>query len=458
MPIVRKTETGNHYIEKLNTGGDICGRTAIRSYHKATATAGQTEFDLPFIFEPATYTTWVFVDGVKAVYVASGDYSAPSDLKYDETGTQQITFYGARTIGEVIEFVIAGSYQGDSNSGSGGLAPDLSLYKTRYGADIGSGAPQNFLTDQPMGGYIFTGLGVGGNSATPTTDSVRFDQLGGYTDAGGVHYHVQLFDSAGSSPVLSTVSNYTSITGNTGKVEITGSNPEIYFTQTGGADMLWKVYDDTLYFQGRQGVAAFADIMTVDAATLEASFHNDLHMNGDASNHKIRGVDDGTASSDVATFGQLEEYRGVQRIAPQSVYVLADVTPPLLGAGTTVTYLHALSDANTLYAVPTWCTGLMFRVVAEINQSGGVLGSGESHDLTVEFAYNTGSNWEEVAQVTMADAAADINNTVWTGICIQEYTASNNNNYRFRWTDNRSTTSVTNPTISIRVELIGFYR
>ncbi len=456
MPLVRRTETGpTNYVEKVNTGGDICGRTAIRSYHKVAATSSQTEFTIPFIFEPGTYTLWVYVDGVKAEYVDAGDYSAPTALKYDETGVSEVTFYGGLTLNASVEFIVAGSYQGDDDSGYAGAAPDLSIYKTRDGL---TGSPQNFITDQPMAGYKFTGLSVGGTSATPTTDSVRFDQLGAYTNVSGVHYHCQLWNTAQSASVIDTSSDRVDITGAIGAVNITGTIPTITFVQSDSDDVQWIMEGSLFSFKGRQGVAAYADIMTTDTATLESTFHADLHMNGGSVNHQISGVLDGTDAQDVATFGQLGSYRGTSRSAPVSVYSVDNLTPPLLGAGLTVTYDSGILDGNSYTTVGAQANGLMFRVSLEINQSGGVLGIGENHDLALEFTYNSGSNWERVAFTKMADGSADINNTIWNDVCVMQYATGNNNNFRFRWVYNRSSTVVTNPLITVKVENIGWYR
>jgi len=119
MPLVKNTVTGNNYLQKINTDGDSCSRTAIRSYNKQSGSQGynvSTRFYLPFNYSPSSHTLWVFVNGEKAV----AELSATTDRQYEEYDNKTVVFGASLLSDDVIEFIVAGSYLNDEEVGGGG--------------------------------------------------------------------------------------------------------------------------------------------------------------------------------------------------------------------------------------------------------------------------------------------------------------------------------------------------
>ena len=122
MPLVRNTTTGNNYLVKMNTDGDTCSRTAIRSYNKqlgSQGSSGRTRFTLPFSFDPGSHTLWVFINGEKAVV----ETSPINNRQYSEVSDRVVQLGGAVGATDVLEFIVAGSYLNEDGiplgSGSG---------------------------------------------------------------------------------------------------------------------------------------------------------------------------------------------------------------------------------------------------------------------------------------------------------------------------------------------------
>lgn len=133
MPLVKNTTTGNNYLQKINTDGDSCSRTAIRSYNKQLGSNGvnvNTQFYLPFDYEPSTHTLWVFVDGEKAVV----EQVATTNRQYVEKTNRSIQFGSPIQDDSVIEFIVAGSYLGETSTGTGGGG--LTWILTSEGVDV----------------------------------------------------------------------------------------------------------------------------------------------------------------------------------------------------------------------------------------------------------------------------------------------------------------------------------
>ena len=196
MPLVRNTETGNSYLEKINTGGDACGRSAIRSYDKQVGSDGVTNsiFTLPWYYVPESFTMFIYVNGQKAEYVTTLDYVAPNPLvqllQYEETDNQTITFYFGLENDDIVEFMVLGNYSGATNDN---LIPDLDNYKTRDATNL-------FNASQPMNTYKFTGLPIG----VDPEDSVNFSQLGDRIAVGGAHYHTKLWNDGMGLAIIDT--------------------------------------------------------------------------------------------------------------------------------------------------------------------------------------------------------------------------------------------------------------
>jgi hypothetical protein len=120
MPIVKNTATGNNYLEKINTDGDICSTTAIRSYEKqlgSQGSSGRTRFTLPFTYDPGSHTLWVFLDGEKVV----PELTPVDNTQYKEYSNRIVQFPIPVNPDSVLEFIVAGSYIDDgSGTGTGG--------------------------------------------------------------------------------------------------------------------------------------------------------------------------------------------------------------------------------------------------------------------------------------------------------------------------------------------------
>ena len=184
MPLVKNTETGNHYLVKINTDGDACTRTAIRSYDKQDGSEGadgNTVFNLPFTYEPDSHTMWVYVNGQKAEYEPTMTGTVQL-LQYNETDVFEVTFQVGLEDDDVIEFIVAGNYDGDVSSGSIG---DLTDYLRRDGGNTFTGPGNLDLTNNAK----IVQLVPGSNS----TDAVNISQLGDNS----LHKHENLYNNVG---------------------------------------------------------------------------------------------------------------------------------------------------------------------------------------------------------------------------------------------------------------------
>jgi hypothetical protein len=119
MPLVKNTITGNNYLVKINTDGDACQRTAIRSYNKQSGRQGfnvNTRFYLPFSYDPGSHTLWVFVNGLKVV----AEQTSTNNQQYEEFDNKTVIFGSPLNDDDVLEFIVAGSYLNDEEVGGGG--------------------------------------------------------------------------------------------------------------------------------------------------------------------------------------------------------------------------------------------------------------------------------------------------------------------------------------------------
>ena len=110
MPLVRETSTGDHYLEKIGTGADEGAIAAIQFYEKqdgSDGATGNTVFTLlTGEYIPDSYTLMVFVNGQKSELKAG---AAAAD-EYTETSSTVITFGAGLQNADVVEFIVAGSY------------------------------------------------------------------------------------------------------------------------------------------------------------------------------------------------------------------------------------------------------------------------------------------------------------------------------------------------------------
>lgn len=183
MPLVKNTVTGFNYLKKINTDGDTCSRTAIRSYNKQLGSNGfqlSTRFYLPFSYEPSSHTLWVFVNGEKAVV----EQVASTDRQYMEVDSKTVTFGSSLAPTDVIEFIVAGSYLSDgtvSDGGGGGggltwvLVPDSRdvLLDFGYMIDTSTGPLEFTLPPTPSEGDTFAVADAFGTFGTNNATLLR---------------------------------------------------------------------------------------------------------------------------------------------------------------------------------------------------------------------------------------------------------------------------------------------
>lgn len=186
MPLVKNTTTGNNYLVKVNTDGDACSRTAIRSYDKqvgAQGVNGNRRFYLPFNYSPSSHTLWVFVNGEKAVV----EQTAQNASQYVELDGKTVQFGGSLNDADVLEFIVAGSYLNDEEvggSGTGGLTwiltGDDGLNLTNnygYLTDTSSGAITFYLPSDPAEGETFAVADAFGTFGTNNATLNRLNPL-----------------------------------------------------------------------------------------------------------------------------------------------------------------------------------------------------------------------------------------------------------------------------------------
>lgn len=152
MPLVKNTITGNNYLQKINTDGDSCSRTAIRSYNKqlgGQGTNGRTQFYLPFNYDPSSHTLWVFVNGEKAVV----EQTAVRVDQYEETDNKSVTFGAAVPSDAVLEFIVAGSYLNDEEVGGTGGGGGLTWILTSDPLSVINN--YGYMTDTTLGPIQF---------------------------------------------------------------------------------------------------------------------------------------------------------------------------------------------------------------------------------------------------------------------------------------------------------------
>lgn len=181
MPLVRNTPTGINYLEKINTDGDACSRTAIRSYNKQlgiNGVAGRTKFFLPFDYDPGSHTLWVFVNGSKAVSEAL----PVNNRQYREVSNRSVEFGAGVAETDILEFIVAGSYLSDIGDGSGGggltwmLVSDPFVNVQNmfgYMADTRANTMSFILPENPVEGDYFAVIDAFGNFATRSATIVR---------------------------------------------------------------------------------------------------------------------------------------------------------------------------------------------------------------------------------------------------------------------------------------------
>jgi hypothetical protein len=399
------TESGNGYLRKINTDGDACASSAIRSYDKQTGSQGastNTIFTIPFRYSVGTHTLFVYVNGQKAEYETTppGDSGTVQYLMYEETDVSVVTFYCPLEDDDIVEFLVVGAYSGEVND----LTPtDLSEYKTRHATGTVGGVPATqFSTSQDMSNYRFTTLGVGYSDG----HSVRRQQLGSYfLDAGASgtneHYHISLRDSGGVERVQANPA-YVRIVEQ--PLEIYSTVPTITMTDTTGHDM--KLYLDgaSVQMDGFNG-SSWSNLMNIDIATKEVG------VNG-----KITNVTDGTISSsskEAVNGSQLHNQPSIERIQPVRIDTSfggsgdAYVNVPHNGA--TSWYTGAIATP------PTWATGAIIRFNLECDGTDATWNAAGNLDmqLYINSSGTTSCGIEQIAH--LGDSGIGLNTLTVNG-------------------------------------------
>ena len=273
MPLVKNTETGNHYLVKINTDGDACTRTAIRSYDKQDGSEGadgNTVFNLPFTYEPDSHTMWVYVNGQKAEYEPTMTGTVQL-LQYNETDVFEVTFQVGLEDDDVIEFIVAGNYDGDVSSGSIG---DLTDYLRRDGSNTFTGA---------VGGLDLTNNAQIINLVAGSSPShgVNVSQLGDNS----LHKHENLYNNVGIV-VANTSADYLGMSSKQIKFLANGS-VAADAVNLGQLDTKINI-DGTLPFTGNQSMGNFILSSVADGVVSPSSkqavngsqlYESGIHLN-----------------------------------------------------------------------------------------------------------------------------------------------------------------------------------
>jgi len=111
MSLIRNTDTGDKFLEKVKTNADISAYTAIQFYERqlgSQGTSSNTVFSLlTGQYFVGTNTLMVFINGQKAEVSIS-----PSDeTQYEETNSTTITFGASLLDTDIVEFIVAGAYK-----------------------------------------------------------------------------------------------------------------------------------------------------------------------------------------------------------------------------------------------------------------------------------------------------------------------------------------------------------
>ncbi len=409
MPLVRNTETGNNFLEKINTGGDACSKTALRSYDKQVGSqgieyptdpvppagipaAGETEnylFSLPFFYLPESHTLWVYVNGQKAEYVVAGGDTGVQRLEYQENSNSTVLFWYPLQNDDVIEFIVAGAYDGEVGDA---LIPDLSSYKTVDTTNV-------FTTIQPMNSLKFTGLGYGVDAG----DSVRFDQLG-TNFYNNVHFHTQLHDSSGNNPIIQTE---TGVANCNSTFQVVASIPLVNMIATGNDGQI-RVSSNLMYMRYRVGTGAWQTVATFG---MDSNKRTEFYGVVDMNSQQIKGLSPGTDGTDAVNLNQLNSavpsthyQSSTQSMVIAYVYTVRD--------GGTFNYQYGWSrDVSGLVTVwgsikhpgysgvlPQWAgatpahmPATVLSIVAVPNMNGVNIGLGGSNNLGHASARRSGS-------------------------------------------------------------------
>lgn len=97
------------YLTREDTGGDKGQTPAIQHYEKQNGSDGATSntvFTLSKPYVQGSYTLVIYIDGVKAEWVVG----ASAANEYDETSSSTVTFGASLGAGDVVEFMIYGTY------------------------------------------------------------------------------------------------------------------------------------------------------------------------------------------------------------------------------------------------------------------------------------------------------------------------------------------------------------
>ncbi|OYT15980.1 MAG: hypothetical protein B7C24_10055 [Bacteroidetes bacterium 4572_77] len=109
MSIIRKTSSGEHYLQKISTEADKATGSAIQFYDKQVGSDGVTSNTIFSIAQPYVVdsnTLLVFVNGQKIEKVVAASLTT----EYEETNATTITVGSSLLDTDVVEFLIVGSY------------------------------------------------------------------------------------------------------------------------------------------------------------------------------------------------------------------------------------------------------------------------------------------------------------------------------------------------------------
>lgn len=114
MPLVKQTSLGKKYLKKEIAQSDFGAVTATHLYDKQLGSNGvnNTTFTLPGNFAIGSNTLLVFVNGTKAILKAPPTTAS----EYEEVSSRIIRFGAALNASDVVEFVVAGTWDMDESA------------------------------------------------------------------------------------------------------------------------------------------------------------------------------------------------------------------------------------------------------------------------------------------------------------------------------------------------------
>jgi hypothetical protein len=200
MSIVKETSTGQHFLEKIKTGGDAPYISGLQLYQKnlgSDGASGNTIFTLSEPYSPGSNTLFVYLNGQKC----TKEIVATAANEYEETDPYTVTFGASLLNSDTIEFIVIGAYVLDAEEAANilGIVTGTKMYFYQASAPLG------WTIDTTLGDSV---LAVHGSSSYAGSGSGGV-QAGTWTQPN--HTHTISSDGAHTHTVDIWASDYTGI-------------------------------------------------------------------------------------------------------------------------------------------------------------------------------------------------------------------------------------------------------